>query len=166
MHWWRGVIALAWWVLSTCVSIYPFHFYACLNNRPHGQHSVILAEDAHRYMEFRNERSDMGSAVASSHQIYLTFPADSTFTEEDVAHYFRLWNICQIIYKKICRFFYFYFFLLILMPFIHCYLSQTIWPSSRCEDSEPRQKNVWVCELPLCTDCSWYFDEAESPFYL
>ncbi|XP_008800633.1 zinc finger CCCH domain-containing protein 18-like isoform X2 [Phoenix dactylifera] len=60
-----------------------------LIDRPHGQHSVILAEDAHRYMECRNERSDLGSAVASSHQIYLTFPADSTFTEQDVVHYFR-----------------------------------------------------------------------------
>ncbi|XP_010907182.1 zinc finger CCCH domain-containing protein 18 isoform X1 [Elaeis guineensis] len=60
-----------------------------LIDRPHGQHSVILAEDTHRYMECRHERSDLGSAVASSHQIYLTFPADSTFTEEDVAHYFR-----------------------------------------------------------------------------
>ncbi|OEL23820.1 Zinc finger CCCH domain-containing protein 54 [Dichanthelium oligosanthes] len=58
--------------------------------RPHGQHSVVLAEDAARYTEFRGERGggDMGSVPASSHQIYLTFPAESTFVEEDVATYF------------------------------------------------------------------------------
>jgi len=58
--------------------------------RPHGQHSVVLAEDAPRYTEFRGERGggDMGSVPASSHQIYLTFPAESTFQEEDVATYF------------------------------------------------------------------------------
>uniref|UniRef100_A0A0A9GNM1 C3H1-type domain-containing protein n=1 Tax=Arundo donax TaxID=35708 RepID=A0A0A9GNM1_ARUDO len=57
--------------------------------RPHGQHSVVLAEDAARYTEFRGERGgDMGSASASSHQIYLTFPAESIFTEEDVVNYF------------------------------------------------------------------------------
>lgn len=58
-------------------------------NRPHGQHSVVLAEDAARYMDFRSDRGgDMGSIPASSHQIYLTFPAESTFTEDDVANYF------------------------------------------------------------------------------
>ncbi|RCV44160.1 hypothetical protein SETIT_9G351900v2 [Setaria italica] len=58
--------------------------------RPHGQHSVVLAEDAARYTEFRGERGggDMGSVPASSHQIYLTFPAESKFVEEDVATYF------------------------------------------------------------------------------
>ncbi|KAG1366970.1 zinc finger CCCH domain-containing protein 18 [Cocos nucifera] len=60
-----------------------------IDSRPHGQHSVVLAEDAHRYIECRNERRDPGATVASSHQIYLTFPAESTFTEEDVANYFR-----------------------------------------------------------------------------
>lgn len=50
--------------------------------RPHGQHSVILAEDAPKYMEF--------SAVETgSRQIYLTFPAESSFTEQDVSNYFR-----------------------------------------------------------------------------
>ncbi|CAL9116920.1 zinc finger CCCH domain-containing protein 18-like [Musa acuminata AAA Group] len=60
-----------------------------LIERPHGQHSVILAEDAPRYMEFRNERNDLASTVSSSHQIYLTFPAESTFTEDDVSSYFK-----------------------------------------------------------------------------
>ncbi|XP_065016522.1 zinc finger CCCH domain-containing protein 54-like [Musa acuminata AAA Group] len=60
-----------------------------LIERPHGQHSVILAEDAPRYMECRNERNDLCSTVSSSHQIYLTFPAESTFTEDDVSNYFK-----------------------------------------------------------------------------
>lgn len=62
------------------------HFVIC---RPHGQHAVILAEDAAKYMENRSERSDPGPIVSGSRQIYLTFPAESTFTEEDVSIYFR-----------------------------------------------------------------------------
>lgn len=57
--------------------------------RPHGQHSVILAEDASKYIEFRGERNDPGPIVSGSRQIYLTFPAESTFTEEDVSNYFK-----------------------------------------------------------------------------
>ncbi|XP_010907626.1 zinc finger CCCH domain-containing protein 18 isoform X1 [Elaeis guineensis] len=60
-----------------------------LIDRPHGQHSVILQGDAPRYMEYRNENGDPGTTPASSHQIYLTFPAESTFTEEDVSNYFK-----------------------------------------------------------------------------
>lgn len=56
--------------------------------RPHGQHAVILAEDASKYMENRGERSDPGPIVSGSRQIYLTFPAESSFTEEDVSNYF------------------------------------------------------------------------------
>ncbi|KAG6474071.1 zinc finger CCCH domain-containing protein 54-like [Zingiber officinale] len=60
-----------------------------LIERPHGQHSVILAEDAPRYREGRNERIDLSPISSSSHQIYLTFPAESTFTDEDVSDYFK-----------------------------------------------------------------------------
>ncbi|KAF8391659.1 hypothetical protein HHK36_023966 [Tetracentron sinense] len=61
----------------------------CLIDRPHGQHSLVLAEDAPRYMEYRSERSDPGGIVTGSRQIYLTFPAESTFAEEDVSKYFQ-----------------------------------------------------------------------------
>ena len=58
--------------------------------RPHGQHSVILAEDASKFnLENRSERNDPGPIVSGSRQIYLTFPAESTFSEEDVSNYFR-----------------------------------------------------------------------------
>ncbi|PON94102.1 Splicing factor-like protein [Trema orientale] len=60
-----------------------------LIDRPHGQHAVILAEDSAKYMENRNEKSDPGPIVSGSRQIYLTFPAESTFTEEDVSNYFN-----------------------------------------------------------------------------
>ncbi|KAD5507765.1 hypothetical protein E3N88_15468 [Mikania micrantha] len=61
-----------------------------LIDRPHGQHSVVLADDASRYMETRYDRnfSNPGPIVSGSKQIYLTFPAESTFSEDDVANYF------------------------------------------------------------------------------
>ncbi|KAF9588553.1 hypothetical protein IFM89_013047 [Coptis chinensis] len=58
-------------------------------DRPHGQHEVVLVEDAPRYMEYINDRSDLGVVVAGSRQIYLTFQAKSTFLEEDVSNYFK-----------------------------------------------------------------------------
>jgi hypothetical protein len=67
------------------------HTAGCLN-RPHGQHAVVLAEDAHRFAAFHHadHRGDHVSGVnPSSRQIYLTFPAESTFTEEDVTSHFR-----------------------------------------------------------------------------
>ncbi|CAA3013136.1 zinc finger CCCH domain-containing 18-like isoform X1 [Olea europaea subsp. europaea] len=66
-----------------------------LIDRPHGQHAVILAEDAPKYMDIRGERNDPGPIVSGSHQIYLTFPAESTFTEEDVSNYFNTFGPVQ-----------------------------------------------------------------------
>ncbi|KAM7251391.1 hypothetical protein ACFE04_023274 [Oxalis oulophora] len=63
-----------------------------LIDRPHGQHAVILVEDASKYMESRNDRNDPGPIVNGSRQIYLTFPAESIFTEDDVAHYFSTYG--------------------------------------------------------------------------
>ncbi|KAE8690274.1 Mitochondrial transcription termination factor family protein isoform 1 [Hibiscus syriacus] len=55
------------------------------NCRPHGQHAVILAEDALKHMENRNDQNSPGPVVNGSRQIYLTFPAESTFSEDDVS---------------------------------------------------------------------------------
>ncbi|GFZ05041.1 CCCH-type zinc fingerfamily protein with RNA-binding domain-containing protein [Actinidia rufa] len=66
-----------------------------LIDRPHGQHSVILAEDAPQYMENWCERNDPGPIVSGSRQIYLTFPAESTFTEDDVSDYFNTFGPVQ-----------------------------------------------------------------------
>ncbi|XP_019057537.1 PREDICTED: zinc finger CCCH domain-containing protein 18 isoform X2 [Tarenaya hassleriana] len=57
-------------------------------DRPHGQHSVILAEDVPKFLDYSGERNEHGGIVAGSRQIYLTFPAESTFTEQDVSNYF------------------------------------------------------------------------------
>ena len=59
--------------------------YKLLIYRPHGQHAVVLAEDAPKFME----KGDPGQNISASRQIYLTFPADSVFTEEDVSKYFN-----------------------------------------------------------------------------
>uniref|UniRef100_A0A5B7B6F9 Putative zinc finger CCCH domain-containing protein 18 n=1 Tax=Davidia involucrata TaxID=16924 RepID=A0A5B7B6F9_DAVIN len=66
-----------------------------LIDRPHGQHSVILVEDAPKYMENQSERNYPGPIVSGSQQIYLTFPAESTFTEEDVSNYFNTFGPVQ-----------------------------------------------------------------------
>ncbi|GLT94188.1 hypothetical protein SLE2022_119430 [Rubroshorea leprosula] len=58
-------------------------------DRPHGQHSVILAEDVPKYLDHAAERSETSGIVAVSKQIYLTFPAESNFTEQDVFNYFN-----------------------------------------------------------------------------
>ncbi|XP_006346254.1 zinc finger CCCH domain-containing protein 18-like isoform X1 [Solanum tuberosum] len=66
-----------------------------LIERPHGQHSVVLAQDAAKYMDPHGVRSDPGPIVSDSRQIYLTFPAESTFTEEDVSAYFDTFGPVQ-----------------------------------------------------------------------
>ncbi|KAK6934553.1 RNA recognition motif domain [Dillenia turbinata] len=66
-----------------------------LIEKPHGQHCVILAEDAPKLMDNRSERSDLGQIVSGSRQIYLTFPAESTFSEDDVSNYFNTFGPVQ-----------------------------------------------------------------------
>jgi hypothetical protein len=48
-------------------------------------------DEAHKFMgRPRLDRADFASMMnPGSRQIYLTFPADSTFREEDVSNYFR-----------------------------------------------------------------------------
>lgn len=50
---------------------------------------MILVEDLRKYLEFTGERNDPGGIVVGSRQIYLTFPAESSFSEHDVSNYFR-----------------------------------------------------------------------------
>ncbi|KAL4581417.1 hypothetical protein LXL04_017631 [Taraxacum kok-saghyz] len=59
-----------------------------LIDRPHGQHAVILADEIAKYTDY-GDRNEQGGIVAGSKQIYLTFPAESTFTEQDVSNYFK-----------------------------------------------------------------------------
>ncbi|MCO5597947.1 hypothetical protein L7F22_052034, partial [Adiantum nelumboides] len=63
-----------------------------IDSRPHGQHAVVLAEDAVKFNAYRGDKEELNPG---SRQIYLTFPADSAFTEEDVSAYFRVYGPVQ-----------------------------------------------------------------------
>jgi hypothetical protein len=55
----------------------------------------MMGDELHKFGRCRPERNDFspmglgGMVNPGSRQIYLTFPADSTFREEDVSNYFR-----------------------------------------------------------------------------
>ncbi|CAH8326645.1 unnamed protein product [Eruca vesicaria subsp. sativa] len=66
-----------------------------LIDRPHGQHSVILAEDVSKFVEYLEESNEHGAILAGSKQIYLTFPAESSFTEHDVSNYFSKFGLVE-----------------------------------------------------------------------
>lgn len=53
--------------------------------------ALMMGEDLHKFGRSRLERHEfaMNGVNPASRQIYLTFPADSTFREEDVSSYFR-----------------------------------------------------------------------------
>ncbi|XP_066334699.1 zinc finger CCCH domain-containing protein 53-like [Miscanthus floridulus] len=57
---------------------------------------LLGGEDTHRF-PVRSPRMDRGDLIASpaARQIYLTFPADSTFSEEDVSNYFSMFGPVQ-----------------------------------------------------------------------
>ncbi|XP_008445867.1 zinc finger CCCH domain-containing protein 53 isoform X1 [Cucumis melo] len=64
--------------------------------------ALMMGEDLHKFSRSsrleRNEFSMNGSAGIinpASRQIYLTFPADSTFKEEDVSNYFSMYGPVQ-----------------------------------------------------------------------
>lgn len=51
---------------------------------------MVLAEDAPKYLDYASDRNEHGGIVPGSRQIYLTFPAESAFSEIDVSNYFKL----------------------------------------------------------------------------
>lgn len=63
--------------------------------------ALMMGEEIHKFGRIRPERSDfsqmgLGGAMSpSARQIYLTFPADSTFREEDVSSYFSFYGPVQ-----------------------------------------------------------------------
>ncbi|KAA8515613.1 hypothetical protein F0562_018776 [Nyssa sinensis] len=63
--------------------------------------ALMMSEDMHKFGRSRLERNDYsvngGSGIVNpgSRQIYLTFPADSTFREEDVSNYFSIFGPVQ-----------------------------------------------------------------------
>lgn len=46
---------------------------------------MVLMEDAIKYLE----RGESAQNFNAARQIYLTFPADCSFTEDDVSNYFK-----------------------------------------------------------------------------
>ncbi|KAK7341148.1 hypothetical protein VNO80_24073 [Phaseolus coccineus] len=62
--------------------------------------ALMMCEDLHKFGRSRLERNDFslnspGMVNPASRQIYLTFPADSTFREEDVSNYFSIYGPVQ-----------------------------------------------------------------------
>ncbi|KAJ6844168.1 putative zinc finger CCCH domain-containing protein 53 [Iris pallida] len=59
--------------------------------------ALMLGEESHKFMgRSRLDRTDFANMVnPGSRQIYLTFPADSTFREEDVSNYFSIYGPVQ-----------------------------------------------------------------------
>ncbi|XP_012571082.1 zinc finger CCCH domain-containing protein 53 isoform X2 [Cicer arietinum] len=62
--------------------------------------ALMMNEDLHKFGRSRLERNDfslnnIGMMNPASRQIYLTFPADSTFREEDVSNYFSIYGPVQ-----------------------------------------------------------------------
>ncbi|URE48620.1 zinc finger CCCH domain-containing protein [Musa troglodytarum] len=67
-----------------------------LQQQPSDSPTAAAAAAAAALMRTRMERGDFaGMANPGSRQIYLTFPADSTFTEEDVSSYFSIYGPVQ-----------------------------------------------------------------------
>ncbi|WOL03881.1 hypothetical protein Cni_G12601 [Canna indica] len=60
---------------------------------------MLGGDESHKFMgrPWMMERSDFGAGMANpgARQIYLTFPADSTFREEDVSNYFSIYGPVQ-----------------------------------------------------------------------
>lgn len=59
---------------------------------------MMGSEDLHKFGRTRLERNEFalnGCVNPASRQIYLTFPADSTFREEDVSNYFSIYGPVQ-----------------------------------------------------------------------
>ncbi|XLU61523.1 hypothetical protein S245_020732, partial [Arachis hypogaea] len=62
--------------------------------------ALMISEDLHKFERLRLERSDFSLNIPrmvnpASRQIYLTFPADSTFRKEDVSNYFSIYGPVQ-----------------------------------------------------------------------
>ncbi|PON59097.1 Splicing factor-like protein [Parasponia andersonii] len=59
--------------------------------------AMMIGDEFHKFGRCRFDRNELnlGGVNPSSRQIYLTFPADSTFREEDVSNYFSIYGPVQ-----------------------------------------------------------------------
>ncbi|KAL3324640.1 hypothetical protein AABB24_038656 [Solanum stoloniferum] len=84
---------------------HPIAYNKCINILNDNQRSAaaafMMGEEFHKFGRCRPDRNDFsamalgGISSSSSRQIYLTFPADSTFKEEDVSNYFSMYGPVQ-----------------------------------------------------------------------
>ncbi|KAJ8551341.1 hypothetical protein K7X08_000711 [Anisodus acutangulus] len=85
---------------------HPVAYNKCINILNDNQRSAaaaafMMGEEFHKFGRCRPDRNDFsamalgGISNSSSRQIYLTFPADSTFKEEDVSNYFSMYGPVQ-----------------------------------------------------------------------
>ncbi|XP_020540733.1 zinc finger CCCH domain-containing protein 22 isoform X2 [Jatropha curcas] len=88
----------------------PFPYNKCMNYLLQQQNdsprsaaaaALMMGDELHKFGRCRSERNDFspmglgGAMNPGSRQIYLTFPADSTFREEDVSNYFSIYGPVQ-----------------------------------------------------------------------
>ncbi|KAM5584647.1 zinc finger CCCH domain-containing protein 46-like [Rosa sericea] len=70
-------------------------------NDPQRAAAIMMGEEFYKYGRCRPERNDLlamasvEKATSASRQIYLTFPAESTFRDEDVSEYFSKYGPVQ-----------------------------------------------------------------------
>ncbi|KAL3347486.1 hypothetical protein AABB24_021254 [Solanum stoloniferum] len=84
---------------------HPFGFNRCMSvyndNQRSAAAALMMSDEFHKHgrsLPDRNEFSAMalvGNSSSCLRQIYLTFPADSTFKEEDVSNYFSMYGPVQ-----------------------------------------------------------------------
>ncbi|KAK4380318.1 hypothetical protein RND71_002180 [Anisodus tanguticus] len=84
---------------------HPFAYNRCINifndNQRSAAAALMISDEFHKYGRSLPDKNDFsamdlgGNSNSSERQIYLTFPADSTFKEEDVSNYFSMYGPVQ-----------------------------------------------------------------------
>ncbi|XP_055818845.1 zinc finger CCCH domain-containing protein 53-like isoform X2 [Solanum dulcamara] len=84
---------------------HPFGYNRCMNifsdNQRSSAAALMMSDEFHKHGRSLPDRNDFSAmamgGISSSclRQIYLTFPADSTFKEEDVSNYFSMYGPVQ-----------------------------------------------------------------------
>ncbi|XP_057976806.1 zinc finger CCCH domain-containing protein 53-like isoform X2 [Malania oleifera] len=92
-------------LIASSASGFPYSASKCVNfflqqqqndsQRAAAAAALMIGEDMHKFGRSRFERNDFSMNNPGSRQIYLTFPADSTFREEDVSNYFSIYGPVQ-----------------------------------------------------------------------
>ncbi|XP_059311666.1 zinc finger CCCH domain-containing protein 53-like isoform X1 [Lycium ferocissimum] len=86
---------------NKCINFLQQQQLQSAESSPRAAAALMMGDDMHKLSRNRFERGDFGMnggagiANPGSRQIYLTFPADSTFKEEDVSNYFSTYGPVQ-----------------------------------------------------------------------